>query len=62
MNPAVAGNPARASMEIVSGQASSGRSRPRPWTDLMSSPHVVSRSRMTITANAARFISVYAAR
>ena len=30
MKPAVAGSPARASIEIVSGQASSGRSAPRP--------------------------------
>ncbi len=57
MNPAVAGRPASASIEIVSGQASSGRSRPSPCTALMSSPNSVSRSRTTITANAARFIS-----
>ena len=58
MKPAVPGSPARASIEIVSGQASSGRSRPRPWTAVMSSPSGVSRSRMAITAKAARFISV----
>ena len=57
MNPAVAGNPARASMAIVSGQASAGRSAPKPSTALMSSPNSLSRSRMTITANAARFMS-----
>ena len=62
MKPEVRGSPASASMEIVIGHASSGRSRPRPWTDLMSSPQGVSRSRITMTANTARFISVYAAR
>ena len=58
MKPTVPGSPARASIEIVSGQASSGRSRPRPSTASMSSPKGVSRSRIAITANAAKFISV----
>ena len=38
MKPTVAGSPARASIEIVSGQASSGRSAPRPRTARIESP------------------------
>ncbi len=56
MKPAVAGSPASASIEIVSGQASAGRSAPSPRMPRMSSPHGVSRSRATITAKAARFM------
>ncbi len=56
MKPTVAGSPARASIAIVSGQASSGRSAPRPWTERIESPKGVSRSRATITVKAARFM------
>ncbi len=38
MKPAVAGIPARASIAIVSGQASSGFSAARPRTERMLSP------------------------
>ena len=62
MNPAVAGMPARPSIEIVIGQASHGRSRPSPATASIESPSVVSRSRATITANEAMFIATYTAR
>ncbi len=58
MNPEVPGSPARASIAIVSGQASSGRERPMPASAPMSSPRSVSRSRATTTAKTARFISV----
>ena len=58
MKPTVPGRPARASIEIVSGQASAGRSLPIPWIEAMSSPSGVSRSRIAITAKAARLISV----
>ena len=57
MNPAVAGMPASASIEIVIGHASHGRSRPRPVTASIESPSPVSRSRATITAKAAMFIN-----
>ena len=56
MKPAVAGKPARANIEIVSGQASQGRSAPSPRRARMSSPHGVSRSRAITTAKAARFM------
>ena len=62
MNPAVAGIPASASMEIVIGHASSGRSRPRPAIASIESPQPVSRSRATITANEAAFMAMYTAR
>ena len=57
MNPAVAGMPARASIEIVIGQASQGRLAPSPAIDRRSSPYGVSRSRAITTAKAVRFIS-----
>ena len=56
MKPPVAGKPASASIEIVSGHASSGRELPRPATASIESPSGVSRSRMMITAKADRFI------
>ena len=62
MKPAVAGMPASASIEIVIGQASSGRSRPSPATAWIESPKPVSRSRATITANEAMFMNTYTAR
>ena len=56
MKPTVAGSPASASIEIVSGQASSGRSRPSPRTARMSSP----KARLALAgddhAKAARFM------
>ena len=61
MKPAVAGKPASASIAIVIGQASSGRVAPMPFSEAMSSPSGVSRSRATMTANAARFITRYTA-
>ena len=57
MKPAVAGMPASASIEIVIGHASSGRSRPSPDSAAIESPSPVSRSRATITANAAMFMN-----
>jgi hypothetical protein len=57
MNPAVAGNPASASMAIVIGQASSGLAWPSPSNDFKSSPVSETRSRAITTANAARFIN-----
>ena len=57
MKPAVAGMPASASIAIVMGQASRGRSAASPASAEMSSPSEVSRSRATITANAATFIT-----
>ena len=57
MKPAVGGMPASASMLIVIGQASSGRSAPNPASAEMSSLREVSRSRATTTANAAKFIT-----
>ena len=57
MKPAVAGMPARPSIASVIATASSGRWAPSPWTEAMSSPRPVSRSRATMTANAARFIT-----
>jgi NADH-quinone oxidoreductase subunit N len=55
---AVAGMPARPSMASVRGHASQGRSAPMPSTAAMSSPRPVSRSRATITPNAARFMNM----
>ena len=57
MKPAVAGMPARPSMLIVIGHASSGRSAPIPASADRSSPSDVSRSRATTTAKAAKFIT-----
>ena len=55
--PTVAGKPASESIAIVIGHASHGRSAPRPYMEEMSSPVADSRSRATITAKAAMFIS-----
>ena len=57
MKPAVAGMPASESIASVSTPASNGLAEPRPATDEMSSPRPVSRSRATITANAATFMN-----
>ena len=62
MKPPVDGKPARPSIEIVSGHASSGRARAEPGDDVDGVASGVSRSRMMITAKAARFIARYTAR
>ena len=55
--PMVAGKPASESMAIVIGHASQGFSAPSPRSAARSSPAPVERSRATITAKAAMFIS-----
>jgi hypothetical protein len=62
MKPAVAGMPASPSIASVMTAASRGCSAPRPVTARMSSPNGVDRSRITMTANAARFMNRYTAR
>jgi hypothetical protein len=62
MKPAVAGMPARPSIAIVIGHASSGCARPRPSSERRSSPCSDTRSRATTTANAATFMNRYTAR
>ena len=58
MKPPVAGMPARPSIAIVSGHASHGRDQPRPAIESKWSPWGVPRSRATITANAAMFMTM----
>ena len=57
MKPPVAGMPASESIATVSGHASHGRVWPIPATASMWSPNPVWRSRSTMTANAATFIT-----
>ena len=55
MKPAVAGMPARLSIDSDIVSAMIGRLPPSPYSARMSSPNAVSRSRRITTANAAMF-------